>query len=403
MSERAQPGGAGDSRGDHGIARGGDGAAVNARRDPVAIYLHVPFCPSKCGYCDFNSFAMTGPIVGRTVDATVRQIEHSPRRGRAAKTVFFGGGTPSLLSAHQLARLLEAVRQTHPWATDTEITIEANPGTLDVAKCEALLAAGFNRISIGGQSFQPQDLVRLGRAHDAYDVGRSFHAARRAGFRNVNLDLMFGLPGQSARAWKENLARAIELGPEHLSLYCLTIEPNTRFHRLAHSGLLDLPDDAAQVQMYDLAVRTAEEAGYHLYEISNFARPGYECQHNLCYWRGEEYLGYGPGAVGCFAAEEPGHRVRYTNQKHPRRFCDAIESGALPEHCEVEELSPAQIRFERLMLGIRLAEGIEPELASAPSVIHRAAAKGWVHETGGRVALTPAGRHFCSEVAIDLS
>jgi oxygen-independent coproporphyrinogen-3 oxidase len=403
VNQCAQSGGAGDSRGDHGIARSGDGAAVKARQDPVAVYVHVPFCPSKCGYCDFNSFAMTGPIVERTVDATVRQIEHSSWRGWAAKTVFFGGGTPTLLTAHQLTRLLEAVRQAHPWATGTEVTIEANPGTLDEPKCEALLAAGFTRISIGAQSFHPQDLVRLGRAHDVYDVGRSLHAARRAGFRNVNLDLMFGLPGQSRRSWRENLARAIELGPEHLSLYCLTIEPNTRFHRLAHSGLLDLPDDAEQVEMYDLAVRMAEDAGYRLYEISNFARPGYECRHNLCYWRGEEYLGYGPGAVGCFATEKPGHRMRYTNQKHPHRFCDAIESGALPEHCEVEELSPAQIRFERLMLGIRLAEGIEPELASAPGVIHRVAAKGWVHETGGRVALTPAGRHFCSEVAVDLA
>lgn len=403
MSERAEPGGAGDHRGDLRIAGSGDGAEMTPRRDPIAVYVHVPFCPSKCGYCDFNSYAMSGPIVQRTVDAIVRQIEQSPAAGRGAKTVFFGGGTPTLLTAPQLTQIVEALRRAHPWPAETEVTSEANPGTLDESKCEALLTAGFNRLSIGAQSFHGQDLVRLGRAHDPYDVGRSFHAARRAGFRNVNLDLMFGLPGQSVRAWRENLERAIGLGPEHLSLYCLTIEPNTRFHRLAAAGVLDLPDDSTQVEMYDLAVRTAEGSGYRLYEISNFSRPGFECRHNLCYWRGEEYLGYGPGAVGCVATSGPEVRSRYTNQKHPQRFCEAIESGTLPEHCETETLTSDLLRLERLMLGIRLAEGIEPHLASAPQAIDDVAAKGWVRSADGRLALTPAGRHFCSEVALALA
>jgi len=265
---------------------------------PLAIYVHTPFCPSKCGYCDFNSYAMSGDIMERTVRATVREIEASPWAGRPAKTIFFGGGTPTFLAENQLLRIFEAVLQTHPPIEGAEITSEANPGTVDMPKFEAMRKAGFNRISRGAQSFESKDLIRLGRVHSESDIERAFQAARSAGFANINLDLMFALPGQSPRGWHENLRRAIELAPEHLSLYCLTLEPNTAFYKEAQRGELVLPLEEVQVTMYEQCLDELAEAGYGQYEISNFSKPGLECRHNLCYWRAEDYAGYGPGAVG---------------------------------------------------------------------------------------------------------
>jgi oxygen-independent coproporphyrinogen III oxidase len=357
---------------------------------PVAVYVHTPFCPSKCGYCDFNSYAMSGPIVERTVDAIEVEIRRSPWHGRPAKTVFFGGGTPTFLEARHLERLIAAVFETHPPVEGCEVTSEANPGTVDIPKFEAMRRAGFDRISLGAQSFQSNDLMRLGRVHEASPIARAVGAAREAGFENVNLDLMFALPGQSLRAWRQNLETALALRPEHLSLYCLTIEPNTRCYRHHLRGMLDLPDDEAQVAMYDLAVALTEEAGLRQYEISNFALPGRECRHNLCYWRGEEYAGYGPGAVGRIG------ETRYTNTKHPERYSAAVEAGG-DLWCESERLEPSTLRLERVMLGIRLNEGTAEPVD--PAGLLRAAGSGWIEQEGGRVRLTPAGRHFCTEVA----
>lgn len=365
---------------------------------PVAIYVHIPFCPSKCGYCDFNSYAMNGEIVDRTVHALISELSHSRWRGRPAKSIFFGGGTPTFLSGEQLGRILDAVRSAHPISETTEITSEANPGTVDVAKFRAMREAGFNRISLGAQSFWSHELRQLGRAHQAADVGSAVYAARAAGFDNINLDLMFGLPGQSMIGWRKNLEIAISLSPEHLSLYCLTIEPNTRYYRLHNRGMLDLPDEEAQVAMYDVACELAGAAGYEQVEISNFAKPGRECQHNLCYWLGEEYLGYGPGAVGCFQDGEG--RTRYTNMKHPERYCESIEAGK-ELWCAQEAVDDDMRRIEQIMLGLRLNRGIQRELVEAGG-IERCLGKGWLQVESNRVHLTAAGRHFCSSVCAEL-
>lgn len=368
---------------------------------PVAVYVHVPFCPSKCGYCDFNSFAMTGEIVGQTVDAMVEEIARSPHRGRPAKTVFFGGGTPTFLEAEQIDRLLKAVFDAHPPLPDAEVTSEANPGTVDIPKFAAMRDSGFNRISLGAQSFNSGDLMRLGRVHEPSHIARAVGAARSAGFDNINLDLMFALPGQSDRAWRENLRIATDLHPEHLSLYCLTIEPNTRFFRLHNRGMLDLPDDDAQVEMYETACEVCEKAGYHLYEISNFAKPRRECQHNLCYWRAEEYVGYGPGAVGCTILD--GVRTRSTNMKHPQRYVDAVVHR-WPLSCEEEVVNGQTLRLEQVMLGIRLSEGLS--LSSVPldqGVLAQLQDRKWVTVDSDAVRLTSEGRHFCSEVALALA
>jgi oxygen-independent coproporphyrinogen-3 oxidase len=373
-------------------------------KGPLAVYVHTPFCPTKCGYCDFNSFALTGAIQERTVRAIAKEIEQGPLSDIPSKTIFFGGGTPTYLAEGRLEGLLDAIRSAHPPAEGCEITSEANPGTADAKKFESMHRAGFNRISIGAQSFLDSDLERLGRVHKSDEIGRAVSIARKAGFENLNLDLMFALPGQSPNAWKENLERAIELQPEHLSLYCLTLEPNTPFYKEKLAGALVQPDEEAQVDMYELAVSQAEAAGYLQYEISNFAKPGFECRHNLAYWRGEDYAGYGPGAVGCFHDSDNGRRVRYTNLKHPSRYCLAVESGS-ELWCEWEEVDSDKERIERIMLGLRLNEGLPRSLVQANRAnleLKSLTDKGWVEAKGGRLRLTPQGRHWCSEVALEL-
>ncbi len=375
---------------------------------PVAVYVHTPFCPSKCGYCDFNSYAMDGEIIPRTVAAIEREIRNSPWKGTPAKTIFFGGGTPTFLSEVQLCGLLQAAIETHPPIDDCEITSEANPGTVDASKFQAMRRAGFNRISIGAQSFQSEDLIRLDRIHAAGDIGKAVNAARSVGFENLNLDLMFALPHQSQSAWRTNLKTAIGLEPEHLSLYCLTIEENTRFYKDFHRGTLIVPDDEEQVSMYDIAHEMASEAGYESYEISNFAKPGKDCLHNLCYWKGERYAGYGPGAVGTMDGRNlsifDGNEgaVRYTNWKHPKQYCDAVESGAQIAF-ESENVSLKNLQIEGIFLGLRLAEGIERQLVLNSSGIGKCIGRGWLAESGERIKLTNEGRHFCTEVAVELT
>ena len=368
---------------------------------PLAVYVHVPFCPTKCGYCDFNSYAMDGPIVERTAAAIAREIRASPWRGRPAKTIFFGGGTPTFLAGGALVRLLEAVMEVHPPVEGCEITSEANPGTVDATKFLAMRRGGFNRVSLGAQSFLDTDLITLGRVHRGGEIERAVAAAREAGFDNLNLDLMFALPDQSHHAWRANLDRALALGPEHISLYCLTIEPGTAFYKQALRGEIVQPDDEAQTEMYDDCLRRTGEAGFAPYEISNFALPGRECRHNLEYWTGAEYAAYGPGAVGMIGESRIGSSaIRYTNLKHPTHYCAKVEAGERPAY-DVEPLTEADLRTERIMLGLRLQRGIREEGLDSRAV-RLLEGRGWLEETDQRLRLTPAGRHFHSEAAAEL-
>lgn len=354
----------------------------------------------------------------RTTQAQVAEIERSPWRGRPAKTIFFGGGTPTFLSEDQLLRILDAVMRVHPPVDGAEITSEANPGTADADKFSAMRRAGFNRISLGAQSFLDSDLLRLGRIHKSGEIERAVLIARDAGFDNLNLDLMFALPGQSRHAWRSNLERALALAPEHISLYCLTIEQNTPFYKQQLSGQLQLPDDDEQVAMYNECCETTAAAGYEQYEISNFAKPSLECKHNLCYWRAEEYAGYGPGAVGCvshqlsvisdrsdssdYGLPITDHRIRYTNLKHPERYCAAVEKGERIDF-ESEELSEATLKVERIMLGLRLNSGLDISGMDLPSEkIDLLLNRGWIDRSEDVIRLTPEGKHFCSEVALEL-
>jgi oxygen-independent coproporphyrinogen-3 oxidase len=344
---------------------------------------------------------MTGPVIGRTVDAIITEIERSHWRGIPAKTISFGGGTPTFLSAPDLIRVFNAVLDAHPPIAGAEITSEANPGTVDSEKFAAMHEAGFNRISLGGQSFLDEDLIRLGRVHRSGHIEKAVNSARDAGFENINVDLMFALPEQSPKAWTENLDRAVALPIHHLSLYCLTLEPNTPFYKENLKGRLVLPDEDSQVEMYELAVSRAAAAGFEQYEISNFAHPGKECRHNLCYWRNEFYAGYGPGAVG-FMPDEAGHSRRYTNIKHPERYALAAEEDK-PFFFEEEFLNAENVRLEKLMLGLRLNSGLSVNGFDIDA--HKLAKlkdRGWVDFQGDRLALTPEGRHFCSQVTLEL-
>ncbi len=363
----------------------------------LAIYVHIPFCPSKCGYCDFNSYAMDGEIKERTTSAICQEILNSPWKGVPAKTVFFGGGTPTFLEQDQLLRILEVVSQVHPIGSEVEVTSEANPGTVDMPKFSAMRRAGFNRISLGAQSFNEDDLLSLGRVHKSGEIERAVNSAREAGFESLNLDLMFALPNQSMFGWKSNLRRALALPPEHLTLYCLTIEENTAFYKQNLRGQLQLPDEDAQVDMYEECIRETAAAGFDHYEISNFAKPGHRSQHNLCYWRAEDYAGYGPGAVGCMDG------IRYTNSKHPVGYSEKVEQG-LALAFESEVLTAEHRRLEKIMLGLRLMEGLEIGETEYSAVgFQTCQARGWLNRADGRLFLTEAGKHFCSEVSLELA
>jgi oxygen-independent coproporphyrinogen-3 oxidase len=366
--------------------------------EPIAVYVHVPFCPSKCGYCDFNSYAMAGEIMPRTVDAMIEEVRRSPAAGRPAKTVFFGGGTPTFLSENDLLRLFEEVLRQHPPLPGAEITSEANPGTVDMPKFAAMRGAGFNRISLGAQSFSEGDLITLGRVHRSGEIDRAVGAARQAGFGSLNLDLMFGLPNQRMAGWITNMERALALEPDHLSLYCLTIEQNTAFYKMNLRGLLSLPDEDSQVEMYEACLDRMTASGFAQYEISNFAKPGFECRHNLAYWLGEEYVGYGPGAVGAFIRPDSGLRVRYTNIKHPIGYSEAVENCRTIEF-ESEILDERAMRIESIMMGLRLNEGM-PDAGLSPAVLNDLTSRGWVERRRDSIALTRKGRHFCSEAAL---
>lgn len=317
---------------------------------PIGLYVHVPFCASKCAYCDFASYAGREADIPRYVDAVIREIV---RRGAEtghprADTVFLGGGTPSLLDERQITRILDALHGAFPIEEGAEITCECNPGTLTARLAHALRKAGVNRLSIGAQARQARLLRLLGRIHDWQGVVASVETARQAGFDNINLDLMFGLPSQSVVDFRETLQAAIALSPTHLSCYGLIVEEGTPLCRDIAEGKLALPDEEAEREMYELARHTLAADGFDQYEISNFARPGHACRHNLGCWTRVPYLGFGCAAHSFF------EQCRTMN---PSRI-DAYLAGDEPK---TERISREEARFESMMLGLRLTRGVKNE------------------------------------------
>lgn len=286
-----------------------------------ALYLHIPFCRQRCSYCDFNTYTSVGDLKDTYTSALAAEILQVGVQAEAAgdprpsvTTIFFGGGTPSLMSPSQLATILAATHDAFTVAPDAEITLEANPGTVDRDYLAAVRSLGINRLSFGVQSALPNELVLLGREHDFAAAVTAVETARAACFDNLNLDLIYGLPGQTVGDWSRTLTAVLPLQPDHISLYCLTIEPGTPMQRWLHNGTVAAPDPDTAADQYELAQHELATAGFEHYEISNWARPGRACRHNLVYWRNEPYLGLGAGAHGSACG------FRYRVVRRPRAY-----------------------------------------------------------------------------------
>jgi oxygen-independent coproporphyrinogen-3 oxidase len=330
---------------------------------PLSLYVHLPWCAKKCPYCDFNSHATRGASIpeAQYVNALLRDLDfelaHGQEERRALGSIFFGGGTPSLFSGAAIGRVLEGVAQRLPLTADAEITLEANPGTADAANFRDYRLAGVNRMSIGAQSFDDAQLRKLGRIHGRDEAMRAFGMAREAGFDNLNLDLMFALPGQTIDAALADLNAAIALGPEHLSWYHLTLEPNTEFATRPPAGL---PDADAAADIHDAGLARLDGAGYAQYETSAFARPDRAARHNLNYWRFGDYLGIGAGAHGKRSdrGDLGALRIRRrARHKHPRTYMET--AGTADAVQEDRVLAPGDLPFEFCMNALRLHEGFE--------------------------------------------
>ncbi len=370
---------------------------------PLALYVHIPWCIRKCPYCDFNSHEKRGEIPeAQYVEALIADLEFALPSiwGRRFASVFFGGGTPSLFSPEAIDRILAAVRARVPLAPDAEITLEANPGTFEQVKFAGFRAAGVNRLSLGVQSFNPIHLRALGRVHDEREA-RTAAAAALEIFGNVNLDLMYALPGQTVEEARDDVVAALAFASPHLSFYHLTIEPNTLFHR--HPP--PLPDDDAAADIADAVEAALTDAGYGHYETSAFARPGRESRHNLNYWRFGDYLGIGAGAHSKLSFPE--RVVRQVRHKQPQQYLERMARGE--PLLEEREVTRGQIGFEFMLNALRLTDGVPLALFAErtgfpPTVVRKeldeAERRGLLVRDHERIKPTPLGRRFLNDLQV---
>ncbi|MGB3405097.1 MAG: radical SAM family heme chaperone HemW [Microcoleaceae cyanobacterium] len=367
---------------------------------PTSAYLHIPFCRRRCYYCDFAVSVVGDRKQGdnfspiqRYVDVLCDEIRTSPIPLKRLKTVFFGGGTPSLLSVSQLDQILTVLDQHLGIAKGSEISIEMDPGTFDLKKLNGFVAAGINRVSLGVQGFQDQLLTACGRSHNVAEIYQAVDILRQGGIKNFSLDLISGLPYQTLEFWQQSLAAVLKIAPPHVSIYDLIVEPVTAFGRYYQPGVEPLPTDETTAQMYRLAQQTLTQAGYNHYEISNYAKPGYQCQHNLVYWHNSPYYGLGMGAASYIG------QTRLTRPRTRQKYYQWVQSNPSPTDAS-DLLSSTDILLETLMLGLRLAEGInltqlsqrfgdciiEPILTSLAPYQQQ----GWVRVTSNRSSETAA-------------
>ena len=336
--------------------------------EPISLYIHIPFCETKCPYCDFNTYAAIEPLMPSYVAALQSELSlwgrllHSPK----VHTVFLGGGTPSYLPASDIRQIMDTVRSTFNLVSGAEVTLEANPGDFNDDKLATYLDCGINRLSIGVQSFDDGLLQTLGRRHSAEDANQAYHQALGAGFDNFSIDLMYGLPYQTVEQWQHTLQQALKLSPPHVSMYCLTLEGGTPMERWVEQGSMPEPDPDLAADMYLMAQDEMRDAGYRHYEISNWALNGKRSAHNLTYWRNKPYLGVGPGAhsyLGCY---------RFNAIKPPRDYIGRMQGatvdnseapmavllGSVPIVDEIEKIDRTLEMAETMMMGLRLDEGI---------------------------------------------
>ena len=364
--------------------------------DPLALYVHWPFCVSKCPYCDFNSHVRESVDVAAWSAALLADMGHEAalNRGRRVGSIFFGGGTPSLMPPALVADLIEAAERRWGFTEDIEITLEANPNSVEVARFADLASAGVNRVSLGVQSFEAEALQFLGRAHDSVEAHTAIGVGQRH-FARVSFDLIYALPGQSMEEWENQLSRALSIGTGHLSLYQLTIEPGTRFETMVRRGEFTPADPDHAADLYELTQTMTGTAGLPAYEVSNHARPGEESRHNLAYWRYRDYAGIGPGAHG--------RRGGAATQRHrkPENWLAAVARSGHGIESEVP-LTPRDRAREALMMGLRMAEGIdladiglrtdvEADILIDAGATARMAGHGLLTAEGTRLRVTPAG------------
>ncbi|BFH61397.1 radical SAM family heme chaperone HemW [Paenibacillus azoreducens] len=334
----------------------GEAAALQGERKPQAVYIHIPFCTNKCFYCDFNSYVLKNQPVMEYLQGLEREMERTVQEVPPGeiKTIFVGGGTPTVLKPDEMAYFLKTVRTYFPdWSDEIEFSMEANPGTTDLEKLSVMREGGVNRVSFGVQSFNNGLLERIGRIHDTDDVYQSLENARKAGFDNMSIDLMFGLPNQTVEMLAESVDRALELNLPHYSIYSLKVEENTLFHTMYKKNQLPLPSEDEELQMYLLLMDRMKKAGYEQYEISNFAKPGFHSRHNMAYWLNEDYYGLGAGAHGYMA------RQRHMNIKGVNPYTEATKEG-LPRH-ETFVVPKEEAMEDFMMVGLRVLSGVSEQ------------------------------------------
>lgn len=376
-------------------------AGVGAR--PFGFYVHVPFCTVRCGYCDFNTYTAMelGPGVSRAtyVDQAVAEVRLARRvvgdRDVPVETVFLGGGTPTLLPAEDLGRILAAIDDEFGVAPGAEVTTEANPDSVDLAYLERLRASGYNRVSFGMQSAVPHVLATLDRTHDPERVPVVVEAARAAGFDQISLDLIYGTPGESLADWQASLDAATASGPDHVSAYSLIVEEGTALARRVKRGELPMPDEDDLADKYVAADEHLGAAGLGWYEVSNWARPGAECRHNLGYWRGDDWWGVGPGAHSHVGG------VRWWNVKHPAAYADRLGADVSPAHAR-EVLDEDTRHVERVLLEVRLRDGLPVAAVDRGAPVAELVADGLLEPPTDRLVLTRRGRLLADAVVRDL-
>ncbi|MFN6517507.1 MAG: radical SAM family heme chaperone HemW [Nostoc sp. CreGUA01] len=372
-----------------------------------SAYVHIPFCRRRCFYCDFPVSVVGDRLRGETsstisqyVEVLCEEIAITPAFGQPLKTIFFGGGTPSLLSIEQLEGILRQLEQRFGIASGVEISMEMDPATFDLKHLTGYRRAGVNRVSLGVQAFSEQLLQIAGRSHSVNDIFAAIDLIHQVEIPEFSLDLISGLPHQSLDQWQNSLNKAVAVSPTHISIYDLTIEPGTAFGRYYKPGEGPLPTDEATVKMYEMAQHVLTDAGYEHYEISNYAQPGHQCRHNRVYWENRPYYGFGMGAASYIQGK------RFTRPRKTKEYYQWVQAGAVID-CEVTP--PKEVLLETLMLGLRLAEGVnlaafgEEKVKEICRYLRSYFDKGWVEVTEGRLRLTdPQGFLFSNVVLAEL-
>ncbi|RAM52867.1 MAG: coproporphyrinogen III oxidase [Hapalosiphonaceae cyanobacterium JJU2] len=375
---------------------------------PTSAYVHIPFCRRRCFYCDFPIYVVGDRLRGETSNAISQYVEIigqeiaiAPVFSQSLQTIFFGGGTPSLLSVQQLQHILLALEQKFGIAPGVEISMEIDPGTFDLAHIQGYRSAGINRVSLGVQAFDADLLQACGRSHSVTDIYKAVDLISQVEFSEFSIDLISGLPHQTLDRWQESLKKAIAIAPTHISIYDLTIEPGTAFGRYYKGGIHPLPTDETTVKMYQMAQQILTGAGYEHYEISNYAKVGHQCQHNRVYWQNRPYYGFGMGAASYIAGK------RFTRPRKTKEYYQWVEAGCVID-CQVT--SADEILLETLMLGLRLAEGVnlavlveqfgDKKIEEIERCLQPYFQKGWIKLEGEKLRLSDPDGFLFSNVIL---